>query len=372
MDAANVDLKAFTEDFYRHVCGGHLADVLDTLEYLVHETDVWVEITTLLIPGQQRRRRGARRDDAVDRRAPRPRRPAALHRVPPRLQDARRRPDAAVDVDTRPRRSRSANGVRYAYTGNVHDTDGGSTYCTGCGTLLDRTRLVPARPLPPHRRRALPVVRHRASRPLRRARRHAGAPRRHPGSDRRRRDEPRPSRVRDPAVAGRSIPATARDARARRSTTCSRRRPPRALATESVPKAIVVPHAGYVYSGPIAASALRTTRCRRVTTIRRRASCSGPRTASRSRPRAPRADAFAHAARRRAGRRRSARHRRRAARRRRRRPAPRRRAQPRGAPAVPPAHVRRRSRLLPLVVGQRHRRDRSPRCSTRCGAAPRR
>ena len=90
IDAANVDLKAFTEDFYHHVCGAHLRDVLDTLEYLVHETDVWVEITNLLIPGQERQRRGSRRDDALDRRAPRPRCPDALHRVPSRLQDARR------------------------------------------------------------------------------------------------------------------------------------------------------------------------------------------------------------------------------------------------------------------------------------------
>ena len=52
IDAANVDLKAFTEDFYHHVCGGHLSDVLGTLEYLVHETEVWVEITNLLIPGK--------------------------------------------------------------------------------------------------------------------------------------------------------------------------------------------------------------------------------------------------------------------------------------------------------------------------------
>src|SRR4051794_15702398 len=51
MDAANVDLKAFTEDFYHHVTGGHLAPVLETLEYLAHETDVWFELTTLLIPG---------------------------------------------------------------------------------------------------------------------------------------------------------------------------------------------------------------------------------------------------------------------------------------------------------------------------------
>ncbi|RMF84319.1 MAG: AmmeMemoRadiSam system radical SAM enzyme, partial [Nitrospirae bacterium] len=51
MDAANVDLKGFTDDFYRRLCRGHLEPVLDTLRYLVHETDCWVEITTLLIPG---------------------------------------------------------------------------------------------------------------------------------------------------------------------------------------------------------------------------------------------------------------------------------------------------------------------------------
>ncbi|MCJ7754830.1 MAG: AmmeMemoRadiSam system radical SAM enzyme, partial [Thermoanaerobaculales bacterium] len=52
MDAANVDLKAFTDDFYKKLCGGELRPVLETLEYLVHETDVWVELTTLLIPGK--------------------------------------------------------------------------------------------------------------------------------------------------------------------------------------------------------------------------------------------------------------------------------------------------------------------------------
>ena len=52
MDAANVDLKAFTESFYREICGSHLQPVLDTLVYLRDETDVWFEITTLLIPGE--------------------------------------------------------------------------------------------------------------------------------------------------------------------------------------------------------------------------------------------------------------------------------------------------------------------------------
>ena len=90
MDAANVDLKAFTEDFYHQVCAGHLGRVLDTLEYLRHETDVWFEITTLLIPGHNDCDAEIDAETALDRRAPRARRAAALHRLPPRLQDARR------------------------------------------------------------------------------------------------------------------------------------------------------------------------------------------------------------------------------------------------------------------------------------------
>ena len=51
MDAANIDLKAFTEGFYKELCSSHLGNVLETLKYLRHETVVWFEITTLLIPG---------------------------------------------------------------------------------------------------------------------------------------------------------------------------------------------------------------------------------------------------------------------------------------------------------------------------------
>ena len=97
MDAANVDLKGFTDEFYVKLCGARLQPVLDTLVYLVHETDVWTEITTLLIPGKNDS------DEEIDGRVPldraraRARRPAAFHRVPSRLQDdrpaaARRRP----------------------------------------------------------------------------------------------------------------------------------------------------------------------------------------------------------------------------------------------------------------------------------------
>ncbi len=89
MDAANIDLKAFTEEFYAKVALGSLQPVLDTLRYLRHETDVWLEITTLLIPGHNDG------DDEiaamrVDRRRARRRRTPALQGVPPGLQDVRR------------------------------------------------------------------------------------------------------------------------------------------------------------------------------------------------------------------------------------------------------------------------------------------
>ena len=91
MDAANVDLKAFTEDFYRQVARRRTCSRCSTrCVYLRHETDVWFEITTLLIPGHNDSDDEIDAECALDRRAPRARRAAALHRVPPRLQDARR------------------------------------------------------------------------------------------------------------------------------------------------------------------------------------------------------------------------------------------------------------------------------------------
>ena len=135
VDAANVDLKAFDEDFYVRVCGGHLDAVLDTIEYLVHETDVWVELTTLLIPG--RNDSDAELDAmtgwVVDRLgADVPMHFTAFH-PDFRMTDVPSTPPSTL---TRARRIARRNGVRYAYTGNVHDTDGGSTECRECGARL--------------------------------------------------------------------------------------------------------------------------------------------------------------------------------------------------------------------------------------------
>ena len=135
MDAANVDLKAFTEAFYRHTCGGHLEAVKDTLRYLRHETSVWFEITTLLIPGLNDS--DAELDEmtswVVDELGSDvPMHFTAFH-PDYKLTD---RPPTPPDTLARARRMAMSNGVRFAYTGNVHDVDGSSTYCPGCGTCV--------------------------------------------------------------------------------------------------------------------------------------------------------------------------------------------------------------------------------------------
>ena len=103
MDAANVDLKGFTEEFYFQQTGAHLAPVLDTLAVPAARDRLLVRDHDAADPGAQRQQRRDRRDDALDRRPARARRAAALHGVPSRLQDAGRAADAAGDVDARPR-----------------------------------------------------------------------------------------------------------------------------------------------------------------------------------------------------------------------------------------------------------------------------
>jgi pyruvate formate lyase activating enzyme len=135
MDAANIDLKGFTDDFYKNLCTGRLAPVLDTLEYLKHETNCWFEITTLLISGK---------NDS-------PQEIEALARwvmdhlgpdVP--LHFTAFHPDWKMPwtPSTPPRTLRTARriatgaGIHYVYTGNIHDPAGQSTYCHGCGATL--------------------------------------------------------------------------------------------------------------------------------------------------------------------------------------------------------------------------------------------
>jgi pyruvate formate lyase activating enzyme len=135
MDAANVDLKGFTEHFYKHICGGHLAPVLETLEYLKHDTQVWFEITTLLIPGENDSDQEIREMTrwVVEHLGPDvPMHFTAFH-PDWKMMD---HPPTPASTLSRARQIALDNGVRYAYTGNVHDEAGGSTYCHSCGDKL--------------------------------------------------------------------------------------------------------------------------------------------------------------------------------------------------------------------------------------------
>jgi pyruvate formate lyase activating enzyme len=132
MDAANVDLKAFTEEFYLKQCGAHLQPVLDTLVYLRQETKVWFEVTTLLIPGKNDS------DDELEAMCAWAVRKlgcdvpwhfTAFH-PDYKMTDV---PGTPASTLTRAREIALRAGLRYVYTGNVHDHTGGTTFCGGCG-----------------------------------------------------------------------------------------------------------------------------------------------------------------------------------------------------------------------------------------------
>jgi pyruvate formate lyase activating enzyme len=135
MDAANVDLKGFSDDFYVKYCGAHLQAVLDTLVWLKKETGVWLELTTLLIPTLndsdaeiQALATWVAKELGTDV----PLHFSAFH-PDYKLRDL---PPTPTETLTRARRLAMAAGLRYVYTGNVHDREGGSTLCPGCGTTL--------------------------------------------------------------------------------------------------------------------------------------------------------------------------------------------------------------------------------------------
>jgi pyruvate formate lyase activating enzyme len=135
MDAANIDLKGFTERFYKNLCSAQLSPVLDTLSYLKHETKVWLEITTLLIPEEND---SPAEIEALSRWV-------AEHLAPDvPLHFSAFHPDwkmldkPATPLETlrRARGIAQAVGLRYVFTGNVHDEAGQSTYCHACKALL--------------------------------------------------------------------------------------------------------------------------------------------------------------------------------------------------------------------------------------------
>jgi len=135
MDAANVDLKGFTDEFYVKLTGARLAPVLDTLAYLKHETDVWFEITTLLIP--------TKNDSDAENRAMAqwiyrelgPDVPLHFTAFHPDFKMTELPPTPAATLK-RMRRIALDEGLNYVYTGNVHDAEGGTTFCPKCRAAL--------------------------------------------------------------------------------------------------------------------------------------------------------------------------------------------------------------------------------------------
>ena len=135
MDAANVDLKGFTDEFYVKLCGARLQPVLETLVYLKHETSVWFEITTLLIPGKNDSDAELREECRWIMRELGPDVPLHFTAFHPdfKMTDIEATPAPTL---SRARRIGIEEGLHYVYTGNVHDPEGGTTFCPKCREAL--------------------------------------------------------------------------------------------------------------------------------------------------------------------------------------------------------------------------------------------
>lgn len=133
LDAANVDIKSFSESFYKKVCGATLAPVLKSVERM-RELGIWVEITTLIIPGmndsEDELRAIAKWMCRTDKRMPW--HLSAFHPAY-KLNDIGRTPDSTIE---RAREIGLEEGLRYVYTGNVPGLEGESTFCHNCKKLL--------------------------------------------------------------------------------------------------------------------------------------------------------------------------------------------------------------------------------------------
>jgi pyruvate formate lyase activating enzyme len=139
LDGINIDLKAFTEDYYRDLCKAKLAPVLDTIRTIANETDIWMEITTLIVPGKNDSEDELRsvaefiaKEGSVDV-------PWHISRFYPQYKMKDRQPTDEAALERAHDIGREA-GLRYVYLGNVPGSRAESTYCYSCGALLiDRT-----------------------------------------------------------------------------------------------------------------------------------------------------------------------------------------------------------------------------------------
>ena len=137
IDAANVDLKGFTEQFYHEYCGGHLQPVLDTLQWLVHESQTWVEITNLIIPQANDSPQDLERMCQWIAAELGPDVPLHFSAFHPDFQLADRNATPSATLRAAYDIARAA-GLHYVYTGNVYDPEYQHTYCPGCGQPVIR------------------------------------------------------------------------------------------------------------------------------------------------------------------------------------------------------------------------------------------
>jgi pyruvate formate lyase activating enzyme len=135
MDAVNIDLKAFTEHFYHNITGSHLAPILETLSYIKHETDTWLEITTLVIPGENDSDKELNEMTewiVSELGSDVPLHFSAFH-PDWKMRDI---PDTPLETLKKARSIAVMNGLHYVYTGNVHHREGDTTFCSNCGEEL--------------------------------------------------------------------------------------------------------------------------------------------------------------------------------------------------------------------------------------------
>ncbi|MFA5554140.1 MAG: AmmeMemoRadiSam system radical SAM enzyme [Phycisphaerae bacterium] len=139
LDGINIDLKSFSDDYYRNLCKGRLQPVLDTIEYIAKETNIWMEITTLLVPGENDSNEELKSiaefivhhagEDV----------PWHISRFIPQYKYLNSHPTPVERIEKAEQIGKQA-GLRYIYPGNIPGARAESTFCYKCGKILIERR----------------------------------------------------------------------------------------------------------------------------------------------------------------------------------------------------------------------------------------